>query len=63
MAIIEATALSKTYQNAVKEAGLAGSLKHFIKPVFTEIKAVSEVRLSIEPGETVAYVGPNGAGN
>lgn len=62
MAIIEAKGLSKTYQNAVKEAGLAGALKHFIKPVFTEIKAVSDVHLSINAGETVAYVGPNGAG-
>lgn len=62
MAIIEAKGLCKTYQSAVKEPGLAGAVKHVFKPVFRDICAVRDVNLSIEPGETVAYVGPNGAG-
>ncbi len=62
MAIIEAMGLCKTYQSAVKEPGLAGAVKHVFKPVFREIGAVRDVNLSINPGETVAYVGPNGAG-
>lgn len=62
MSIIEAKGLCKTYQSAVKEPGLAGAVKHVFKPVYREIDAVRDVNLSIEPGETVAYVGPNGAG-
>ncbi len=62
MAIIEATGLSKAYTSAVKEAGLAGAVKHLFKPEYREINAVKDVNLSIESGETVAYVGPNGAG-
>lgn len=62
MAIIEATGLCKAYTSAVKEAGLAGAVKHLFKPEYREINAVKDVNLSIESGETVAYVGPNGAG-
>jgi ABC-2 type transport system ATP-binding protein len=62
MSIIEVTNLDKTYQSAVKESGLKGAVKHLVKPVYREVKAVSGVSLSIDPGETVAYVGPNGAG-
>ncbi len=62
MPIIEATGLTKTYQSAVKEGGLAGAIKHLVKPVYREVEAVRDVNLAIEPGEAVAYVGPNGAG-
>lgn len=62
MSIIEATGLCKAYQSAVKEPGLGGAVKHLFKPVMREINAVSDVNLSIESGEMVAYVGPNGAG-
>ena len=62
MAIIEAQGLCKAYTSAVKEAGLAGAIKHLFKPEYREINAVRDVNLSIESGETVAYVGPNGAG-
>jgi ABC-2 type transport system ATP-binding protein len=62
MAVIEARGLSKAYRSAVKEPGLGGAVKHLFKPVHREVVAVSDVNLSIEAGETVAYVGPNGAG-
>jgi len=62
MAVIEAKGLCKSYRNPVKEPGLAGAFRHLVNPVWKEVSAVTDVNLSIEPGETVAYVGPNGAG-
>lgn len=60
--IIETKGLSKSYQSPLKEAGVRGAIKHLFKPEHKNIVAVSDVNLSIEAGESVAYVGPNGAG-
>ncbi|MCL6601813.1 MAG: ATP-binding cassette domain-containing protein [Paenibacillus sp.] len=62
MRIIEARQLSKSFIQAVKEPGLKGSVKHLFIPRHIEKVAVQPLDLSVEAGETVAYVGPNGAG-
>ncbi|WP_379135517.1 ATP-binding cassette domain-containing protein [Paenibacillus sp. sgz500958] len=62
MSIIEARQLSKSFMQAVKEPGLKGAVKHLFVPKHIEKIAVQPLDLSIEAGETVAYVGPNGAG-
>lgn len=62
MAIIETNGLSKSYQSPLKEPGVGGAIKHLFKPEYKNIVAVSDVNLSIDAGESVAYVGPNGAG-
>lgn len=62
MSIIEARGLSKSFMQAVKEPGLKGAVKHLLIPKHIEKVAVHPLNLSIEAGETVAYVGPNGAG-
>ncbi|WP_150270419.1 ABC transporter ATP-binding protein [Paenibacillus tepidiphilus] len=62
MSIIEAKELSKSFMQAVKEPGLAGAFKHLLFPKHIEKVAVKPLNLSVEAGETVAYVGPNGAG-
>ena len=62
MPIIEAEGLTKTFRNAVKPPGLAGSLKHLFTRKYTEKTAVDHIRLYINEGEAVAYIGPNGAG-
>lgn len=62
MAIIEATALSKTFKQAIKAPGIKGALKHLFTQEYKEKRAVDSIRLTIEEGESVAYVGPNGAG-
>lgn len=62
MSIIEARGLSKSFMQAVKEPGLAGAVKHLFVPKHIEKVAVKPLNLSVEAGETVAYVGPNGAG-
>ncbi|WP_342437394.1 ATP-binding cassette domain-containing protein [Paenibacillus sp. FSL L8-0436] len=62
MSIIEVCGLSKSFMQAVKEPGLKGAVKHLLIPRHIEKMAVQSLDLSIEAGETVAYVGPNGAG-
>lgn len=62
MAVIETKGLSKAYQSPLKEPGVLGAVKHLFKPEYKDIVAVTDVDLSIDAGESVAYVGPNGAG-
>jgi ABC-2 type transport system ATP-binding protein len=62
MAIITVEGLSKHYAIAVKQAGFAGTLKHFWKRTYRNIAAVQDVSFKIEPGEIVGFLGPNGAG-
>lgn len=54
--------LSKIYPVAVKKPGLKGTLNHFFRRTYREVKAVQSVSFSIEPGEVVGFLGPNGAG-
>ena len=62
MPIIEALDLSKVYPVAVKEPGLKGTLAHFLRRTYRQVKAVQSVSFQIEPGEVVGFLGPNGAG-
>jgi ABC-2 type transport system ATP-binding protein len=60
--VIETKGLFKTFRSPLKEPGVLGAVKHLFRPAYREIVAVTGVDLSIEAGESVAYVGPNGAG-
>ena len=62
MAEIEARALSKVFQVAVKSPGVKGAAVHLFRPRFRHVTAVDQLDLTIQPGESVACVGPNGAG-
>ena len=62
MSIIAVDSLSKVYPVAVKEPGLKGTLSHFFKRTYRQIKAVQNISFDIEPGEVVGFLGPNGAG-
>ena len=62
MPIIQADGLSKTYRVFQKKEGLLGSLRGLYRREYKEVRAVDEVRFTIEPGEMVAFLGPNGAG-
>ena len=62
VSLIEVQALTKTYRQAVRQPGLRGAFRHLVHQRYTERVAVDHIDMSIERGETVAYVGPNGAG-
>jgi ABC-2 type transport system ATP-binding protein len=60
--IISVQNLSKLYPVAIKDPGLAGTLKHFFKRRYRTVAAVQSVSFEIAPGEVVGFLGPNGAG-
>jgi ABC-2 type transport system ATP-binding protein len=62
MAIISVHNLSKVYPVAIKEPGLAGTLRHFWQRRYHQIRAVQDVSFNIEAGEIVGFLGANGAG-
>lgn len=62
MPIIVAENLSKVYPVAIKEPGIKGTITHFFRRTYQEIKAVQEVSFEIAAGEMVGFLGPNGAG-
>jgi ABC-2 type transport system ATP-binding protein len=62
MSIIQVEHLSKVYPVAVKEPGLKGTLRHFFRRTYREVKAVQDVTFNIDAGEVVGFLGPNGAG-
>ena len=62
MSIIAVENLSKIYPVAIKQPGLKGTLNHFFRRTYKEIKAVNGVSFKIEPGEMVGFLGANGAG-
>lgn len=60
--IVSAAGLTKIFRRSSKPPGVRGALRHLVHPEYSDVTAVDGVNLSIEPGESVAYVGPNGAG-
>ncbi|PSB12641.1 ABC transporter [Pleurocapsa sp. CCALA 161] len=62
MSIIVVDNLSKIYPVAIKQPGLKGTLTHFFRRTYREIKAVQNVSFTIQPGEVVGFLGGNGAG-
>ncbi|MGL5874882.1 MAG: ABC transporter ATP-binding protein [Xenococcaceae cyanobacterium] len=62
MQVVVVENLSKIYPVAIKEPGLQGTLRHFFRRTYREIKAVQNISFGIEAGEIVGFLGPNGAG-
>ena len=62
MAIISVQSLSKSYPVAIKEPGLAGTVRHFFRRTYRRVDAVRAVSFELQPGEVVGFLGPNGAG-
>lgn len=62
MSIIVVEHLTKIYPVAIKEPGLKGTLTHFFRRTYRQIKAVQDISFHIDAGEMVGFLGPNGAG-
>ena len=59
---IEVDRLSKSYHIAKREEGFLGAVKHLVSPQYEEKQAVKGITFSIQEGESVAFLGANGAG-
>ena len=59
MSAIEARGLTKIYR---KKSGLRGSIKGLVRRQYEEIRAPNDVSFTIEEGELVGFLGPNGTG-
>lgn len=62
MSLMEVRDLKKEYRTVIKEEGIQGIIRHLIKPQYGCKEAVKGVSFSIEKGESVAFLGANGAG-
>src|SRR5437016_5476211 len=62
MPMIETSGLTKVYRTYRKERGLWGSIKGLVKRRYDETRAADHVSFSIEEGEFVGFLGPNGEG-
>ena len=59
--IIEVQGVKKYYKIAKRENGMLAALKHLFNRKYEVKKAVDDVSFSIERGEIVGFIGPNGA--
>ena len=59
---VVASRVGKTFRQHRRFSGLRGALRTLTTREFTEVRAVEDVSVVIEPGEAVGYLGPNGAG-
>lgn len=62
MLAIDVQNLTKVYPVAIKQPGVAGTLRHFFQRQYRQVRAVNDVSFAVEPGEVVGFLGPNGAG-
>ncbi|WAZ19623.1 ATP-binding cassette domain-containing protein [Streptomyces cinnabarinus] len=62
MRIIEVRELRKEYRVPEKDPGLAGTLRSLVRPRHRTKVALDGVGFAVEAGESVGYLGSNGAG-
>lgn len=62
MELIRVQNLQKNYRIAKKQEGVLGALKHLVSPAYEEKEAVKGISFVVREGESVAFLGANGAG-
>lgn len=60
--VISCQSLAKEYRSSRKEPGFVGTLRSFISPHYTTLRAIDDFNLEVHAGEIVGLLGPNGAG-
>ncbi len=60
--IIVVTELSREFRVRLDGEGFKDRVKRFFSPEYRTVKALDNVSFSIRPGESVGYIGLNGAG-
>lgn len=61
MSMIEVNEVSKAFRVSRRSAGIPGMLANLIRPKYEKKQAVNNITFSIEEGEMVGFIGPNGA--
>ncbi len=62
MSQVEVQNIVKEYKRRKNSDSFAGMLKSMVLPKYDILRAVNDVSFSIEKGEAIGYVGPNGCG-
>ncbi len=62
MPVIESRQLTKVFRVPQKDPGVRGAARNLFRPRFRRVVAVDQASFSVERGETVGYIGLNGAG-
>lgn len=57
---IEVKDVSKSFWINKRSAGVMGMLSNFVAPKYEKKQAVDHISFSIEEGEMVGFIGPNG---
>ena len=60
--MIQMENISKTFRVARRDAGMGQAVKALFHRQYTEVHALQDVSFTIQDGEMVGYIGPNGAG-
>src|ERR1700733_12294353 len=61
MSLIEVNGLTKAFRTYKKEPGFRGAVRGLFHRRYEQTLAVNEVSFSVEEGELVGFLGPNGA--
>src|SRR3989344_3531503 len=59
---IRVNRLTKDFDVTIREPGLSGTIKSLLKPRKKNVHALKQVSFSIDKGELVGFIGPNGPG-
>jgi ABC-2 type transport system ATP-binding protein len=60
--VVNASQLVKRYDRRVRDGGVRGLLRSWVRPRTESVLALDRVDLTMEEGESLALIGPNGAG-